>query len=151
MYARVWYIDCNQSLTPQIISFWFMIWKWEGWLGWGIHVYPWLIHVSVWKKPLQYCIVSSLQLIKKIIKEKKRKKKKIKIYEIYWENIEIYHHIFHCVLSKTKNQHPVINNICTYIHNIHQPTSFSYTEWILSSLVVNRTKYFKFSLELGIS
>ena len=23
--------------------------------GWGTHVYPWLIHVNVWQKPLQYC------------------------------------------------------------------------------------------------
>ena len=30
----------------------------------GIHVNPWLIHVSVWQKPLQYCKVISLQLIK---------------------------------------------------------------------------------------
>ena len=33
-------------------------------MGWGIHVNPWLIHVSVWQKPLQYCKVISLQLIK---------------------------------------------------------------------------------------
>ena len=39
--------------------------RWEGGLGWGIHVYPWLIHVNVWQKPLQYCKVISLQLIKK--------------------------------------------------------------------------------------
>ena len=30
--------------------------------GWGTHVHPWLIHVSVWQKPLQYCKVISLQL-----------------------------------------------------------------------------------------
>ena len=24
--------------------------RWEGGLGWGIHVYPWLIHVNVWQK-----------------------------------------------------------------------------------------------------
>ena len=29
------------------------------------HVYPWLIHVNVWQKPLKYCKVISLQLIKK--------------------------------------------------------------------------------------
>ena len=40
-----------------------------------IHVNPWLIHVKVWQKPLQYCKVISLQLIK--INEKKKKKKKI--------------------------------------------------------------------------
>ena len=30
----------------------------------GSHVNPWLIHVNVWQKPLQYCKVISLQLIK---------------------------------------------------------------------------------------
>ena len=32
--------------------------------GWGAHVNPWLIHVNVWQKTLQYCKVISLQLIK---------------------------------------------------------------------------------------
>ena len=36
----------------------------EGGSGWGTHVNPWLIHVNVWQKPLQYCKVISLQLIK---------------------------------------------------------------------------------------
>ena len=31
---------------------------------WGTHVSPWLIHVNVCQKPLQYCKVISLQLIK---------------------------------------------------------------------------------------
>ena len=39
--------------------------RWEGVSGLGIHVYPWLIHVNVWRKPLQYCKVISLQLTKK--------------------------------------------------------------------------------------
>ena len=43
----------------------------EGGLGWGTHVNPWLIHVNVWQKPLQYYKVISLQLIK--INGKKRK------------------------------------------------------------------------------
>ena len=30
--------------------------------GWGAHVHPWLIHVNVWQKLLQYCKVTSLQL-----------------------------------------------------------------------------------------
>ena len=43
----------------------------EGWTGEGgerggsgcrTHVHPWLIHVSVWQKPQQYCKVISLQL-----------------------------------------------------------------------------------------
>ena len=32
--------------------------------GRGTHVNPWLIHVNVWQKPLQYCKLISLQLIK---------------------------------------------------------------------------------------
>ena len=36
--------------------------------GWGTHVHPWLIHVNVWQKPLQYCKVISLQLNKLILK-----------------------------------------------------------------------------------
>ena len=26
---------------------------WQGGSGWGIHVYPWLIHVNIWQKPLK--------------------------------------------------------------------------------------------------
>ena len=40
-----------------------------GYSGWGTHVHPWLIHVNVWPKPLQYCKVISLQL--KLINFKK--------------------------------------------------------------------------------
>ena len=49
--------------------------RWEGGSGWGIHVNPWLIHVNVCHKPLQYCKVISLQLIK--INEKKKVRAKI--------------------------------------------------------------------------
>ena len=36
----------------------------EGGSGWGTHVNPWLIHVNVWQKTLQYCKLISLPLIK---------------------------------------------------------------------------------------
>ena len=39
--------------------------RWEGGSGWGTPINPCLIHVNVWQKPLQYCKVISLQLIKK--------------------------------------------------------------------------------------
>ena len=59
----------------------------EGWDGEGggrgvqdgEHVNPWLIHVHVWQKPLHYCKVIRLQLIK--ISEKQRKRK-TKLYDI---------------------------------------------------------------------
>ena len=43
---------------------WGMAWggRWERGSGWGPHVHPWLIHVNIWQKPLQYCKVISLQL-----------------------------------------------------------------------------------------
>ena len=43
---------------------------WEVGSGWGTNVNPWLIHVNVRQKPLQYCKVISLQLIKIIGKKK---------------------------------------------------------------------------------
>ena len=46
--------------------------RWEEGSGWRTFVNPWLIHVNVWQKPLQYCKVISLQLIK--INQKKKKK-----------------------------------------------------------------------------
>ena len=48
----------------------------EGGSGWGTHVNPWLIHVNVWQKPLQYCRVISLQLIKNEKNEQKTNKQK---------------------------------------------------------------------------
>ena len=36
----------------------------DGGSGWRTNVNPWLIHVNVWQKPLQYCKVICLQLIK---------------------------------------------------------------------------------------
>ena len=38
--------------------------RWERGSGWGTHVHLWLIHVNVQQKPLRYCKVISLQLIK---------------------------------------------------------------------------------------
>ena len=50
--------------------------RWEGGSGWGTHVNPWLIHINVWQKPLQYCKVISFQLIKINGKKKKHAHRK---------------------------------------------------------------------------
>ena len=36
--------------------------RWVAGSGWATHVHPWLIHVNVQQKPLEYCKVISLQL-----------------------------------------------------------------------------------------
>ena len=47
--------------------------RWEWGLGWRTHVNPWMIHVNVCQKQLQYCKVISIQLIK--INEKNKKER----------------------------------------------------------------------------
>ena len=59
--ARTWCTGKSQGIGSRG--------RWERGSGWGTHVNPWLIHVNVSQKPLQYCKVISLQLIK--INEKK--------------------------------------------------------------------------------
>ena len=61
--------------------------RWEGGSGWGTHVNPWLIHVTVWQKPLQYCKVISLQLIK--INGKKKQKIKKSNYPFDLEDLTV--------------------------------------------------------------
>ena len=61
--------------------------RWERESGWGTHVNPWLIHVNVWQKPLQYCKVISLQLINR----KKLKWWKGKISNEQYSNWQSFH------------------------------------------------------------
>ena len=55
---------------------------WPGGMGWGTHINPWLIHVNVWQKPLQYCKVISLQLIKINGKKKKDPHNSVNIFQM---------------------------------------------------------------------
>ena len=63
--------------------------RWEGGSGWGAYVNPWLIHVNVWQKSLQYCKVISLQLMKikkkKAVRRREAKSKGEKIYPSEWK------------------------------------------------------------------
>ena len=69
--------------------------RWEGGSGRGTHVNPWLTHVNVWQKPLQYCKGISLQLIK-ISRKKKR---------IFSNTIVQKHQFFRAQLSSLSNSH----------------------------------------------
>ena len=88
--------------------------RWEGGSGWGTHVNPWLIHVSVWQKPLQYCKVISLQLIK--INGKKNK------FTIkYFLDFGTFQHIFFelllCDWHEEMQQWLRYNTISQRVHN----------------------------------
>ena len=75
-FATPWTVACQPPLSMGFPrqEYWSGGWggRWEGGSGWGTHVNPWLIHVNGWQKPLQYCKVISLQLIKIIGRKKKR-------------------------------------------------------------------------------
>ena len=97
---------------------------WGGWqeegLEWGTHVNPWLIHVNVWQKLLQYCKVISLQLIK--IKEKKegglnvnyKIKRKIRWNPWFFFNWSIVDLHFGCTANTYTGVY--MNHICVYIY-----------------------------------
>ena len=60
----------------------------EGGSRWKTHVNPWLIHVNVWQKPLKYCKVISLQLIK-IHKKKIKRIYKIQTLGTFFERLKV--------------------------------------------------------------
>ena len=73
VYYQVWnrshvQVGCMRQMLGPVALGWprGMGWggRWEGGSRWGTHVTPWLTDVNVWQKPLQYCKVISLQLIK---------------------------------------------------------------------------------------
>ena len=77
--------------------------RWEGGVGWGTRVNPWLIHVNAWEKPLQYCKVISLQLIK-------INGKKGKIISNYPEYLNTNYFIALCRLEKAADKHNMNEN-----------------------------------------
>ena len=68
----------------------------EGGSGWGTHVNPWLIHVNIWQKPLQYCKVISFQLIK--INEKKKKEMNDSLVLSLKKEKKLFTSAFQCIL-----------------------------------------------------
>ena len=73
--------------------------RWERGSGWRTHVNPWLIHVSIWRKPLQYCKVISFQLIKVNETNKNKIKNKMgnsstSLKGLMWGLNEMKHHNF---------------------------------------------------------
>ena len=76
--------DLDSSLTLHMVAVWLLQIIWQ-FCAWEPHLKMELIrliHFNVWQKPLQYCKVISLQLIK--INEKKTKKSEWKKKEKKW-------------------------------------------------------------------
>ena len=71
--------------------------------GWGTHVNPWLIHVNVWQKPLQYCKGISLQLIKIIGGKKNTSSQQMCIHDQLWRFCLGIILPEHCLDSQLKN------------------------------------------------
>ena len=110
-YWHIWPQTLNYSCFISFV-FVYLRWRgrWEGGSGWGIHVYPWLVHVNVWQKPLQYCKVISLQL-KKI---KNKKKKNTLIGPSNNSNLDIPHDNSTCI-----ENHPMFSislKFCNYFY-----------------------------------
>ena len=103
--------------------------RWEGGSGWRTHVNPWLIHFNVWQKPLKYCKVISLQLIKK--KNSALWIDSVKIITVNWEcrnkkkerekrqSFCQSHSIFKCYFSDKRNTF-ILNLIVSLIKICHR-------------------------------
>ena len=83
--------------------------RWEGGSGWRTHVNPWLIHVNVWQKPLQYCKVIGLRLIQITGRRREKKKKQ-------WFEKEEKERNYRYVTRKKKKTGLIFRIICaTYL------------------------------------
>ena len=55
-------VECPKSMLWDNLEGWGGDGGWRGFQDGGAHLYLWLIHVDIWKKPTQYCRLLFLQL-----------------------------------------------------------------------------------------
>ena len=91
--------------------------RWEGASGWGIHVNPWLIHVSVWQKPLQYCKVISLPLNKNNEKKGNKWEMMVVMFKKRYEHLTARHLIwlFYLLFLKYQQFTLLLYNVLCYL------------------------------------
>ena len=83
--------------------------RWEGGLGWGTHVNPWLIHFNVWQNPLQLKknhLLFDLSIFKLLLKKSQRCKYALVIREMQLKTTR-YHFILTRMakVKKSDNKH----------------------------------------------
>ena len=100
--------------------------RWKGGSGWGTHVHPWLIHVNVWQKSLQYSKAISLQL-NKLIKKATTTTKGQAILAL-WEWSIIYYLLI-IKLAKVENWKPDLKDYQLQLFQIEITKHISLISW----------------------
>ena len=90
---------------------------------WGTHVNPWLIHVNVWQKPLQYCNQPPTN------KNKWKKKEK---------NTYIYKKNKATIVKKKKKNHHDPDNRDGVITHLEPDILECEVEWAFGSITMNK-------------
>ena len=118
--------------------------RWEGASGWGTHVNPWLIHVNVWQKPLQYCKVISLQLIK--INGKKKYKEQL------YRTRPLYPDIFLTLISRSQSSDfpwmsACVDFVLMHCDHVSKPFSLPLSTPLQGRHIYSRTLFYPPTLQ----
>ena len=114
---------------------------------WGTHIKPWLIHVNVWQKPLQYCKVINLQQIKNKWKKKKFSKRGfINTWSMNFQMLKVRFRKAWRTRDQIANIYWIIKKAREFQKNIY----FCFTDYAKAFDFVDHNKLWKILKERGI-